>query len=345
MPGNAMNQNGVPRFEHLARVPIPSRRRGAAFFRSLIEGSRDAVVVADAAGRITYQSPAVGPELGWGRDECVGHHVLEYVHPLDRDLVERTLEGALAAPGSDERMELRLRTPTDGWRWVEVCATNLCDVPTVRGIVLHTSVIHQRKVLELSTVAAKVDPHFLYNVLNSVAAMVRKERTEEAIEAIARLRDLMGSRLHGADDDLATLAEEWQWTRDYLSLEQLRFGPDLGVEIDPLPSDLAEIRIPYRIIQPLAENAVKHGLRTRVGAGVLEMSAVRTGRQVRVRVRERGGPRLRPVDGEGLGVGLETVRQRLQLHFGDAAGLDLVIRAADSTAELHIPAAPDLTVA
>jgi PAS domain S-box-containing protein len=345
MPSNAMREDGIRGFEEVARELAAARRQGAAFFKALIEGSRDAVVVADESGRILYQSPAVGPELGYRNGECVGHHVLEYVHPSDHALVERTLENTLAAPGSNQRMELRLRTRNEGWRWVEVGATNLCNVPAVRGIVLHTGLIHQRKLLELSNVAAKVDPHFLYNVLNSVAAMIRQEKTGEAIEAIARLRDLMGSRLHGADNDLTTLAEEWQWTGSYLALEQLRFGPEMKVEIAELPRDVAGVRVPYRIIQPLAENAVKHGLRTRSGVGVIEMAAVRTGDRVRVTVTERGGPRARGVPNDGLGVGLDTVRQRLQLHFGDAAWLDLRVRWGDSTAELHIPVASDRAIA
>lgn len=345
MRTNAMKEDGIKGFDEVARELATARRQGAAFFKALIEGSRDAVVVADENGRIIYQSPAVGPELGYRHGECVGHQVLEYVHPSDHALVQHTLEETLAMPGCNQRMELRLRTREQGWRWVEVGATNLCDVPAVRGIVLHTGVIQQRKLLELRTVAAKVDPHFLYNVLNSVAAMIRKEKTGEAIEAIARLRSLMGSRLHGADDHLTTLAEEWQWTGDYLALEQLRFGSEMRVEIAALPEDLREVRVPYRIIQPLAENAVKHGLRARSGAGVIEMSAVREGDRVRVRVGERGGPRARVVPKDGLGVGLETVRQRLQLHFGDAGRLDLQVRRSDSTAELHIPVASDRTIA
>lgn len=317
--------------------------RGTAFFQSLIEGSRDAVIVADAHGVITYQSPAVGPELGYESGECTGRQVLDFVHPSDHSLVYRTLASALATPAASHAMELRLRSRRGQWLWVEVRATNLLAIEAVRGVVLHTLVIHQRKLLELCTVAAKVDPHFLYNVLNSISAMIREGKGDEAVEAIGSLRELMGSRIQGADDRLIRLAEEWSWVRSYLVLEQLRFGDTIQVEIDPLPAGLRDVAIPYRVIQPLAENAVKHGLRTRPGGGVIRISAAGMGDVACITVFETGGRRGRNAEDTGdvgLGVGLETVRQRLQLHYGDAAGVELSVQRTSSTAALHLPIDP-----
>ncbi|NIP80342.1 MAG: PAS domain S-box protein [Gemmatimonadetes bacterium] len=320
----------------------PRRRaRGAAFFQALIEGSRDAVVVADRHGVIRYQSPAVTRELGYEPESCVGRHVLDFVHPDDRAAVTRTFERADEAPEATTSLELRLRTRTEGWRWVEVRATNLLRVPAVRGVVLHTLVIHQRKVLELGTLAAKIDPHFLYNVLHSIAAMIREGKPADAVTALGRLRELMGSRLHGTgEDSMVPLSEEWDWVRDYLALEKLRFGSEMRVDIGPLPDDLGGVAAPYRIVQPLAENAVKHGIRARTGGGTIQLSATRSGDCARIRVVETGRSRRRPVENVGLGVGLETTRQRLQLHFGDAARLELTVEDTASTAELYLPIRP-----
>lgn len=321
----------------------PHRIRGARFFQALIEQSRDAVVVADESGVITYQSPAVTPELGYRPDECVGHSILEYVHPWDRGLVQRSLEGALGSPGGSVTMELRLQVASGEWEWVEVRASNLLDVPEVRGLVLHTLVIHPRKELELRNLAARVDPHFLYNVLHSVAAMVREGKGRESVEALGRLRELMGSRLLGTEDRAVTLGEEWRWVHDYLALERLRFGDEVRIQMDPLPPELQSVPVPYRIIQPMVENAVKHGLRTRLDGGTISASAHRAPEGAAViRVVERGGPRVRSVESDGLGVGLETVRQRLQLQYGDSARLDLEVRPDSSTAELRIPLRTDI---
>jgi two-component system, LytTR family, sensor histidine kinase AlgZ len=317
------------------RLAEPARRH--EFFQSLIERSRDAVVVADSAGTIIYQSPGTLEQLGYGVEECIGRNVLEFVHPDDQALVRRTLRVAHESPGMSEGMELRLWTGFGSWRWVEVRATNLLHVPAVGGIVLNTIVIQDRKALELRNAAAKMDPHFLYNVLHSIATMVRDGQTEQAVEAIMRLRSLTAGRVGVVDDHLVPLATEWGWVEDYLALEQLRFGPDMRFALSPLSPQLSRARVPCRIVQPLAENAVKHGIQSRTEGGDLRLSAELGGGRVRISVVEEGGIREMTHSAEGLGVGLETTRQRLQLHFGDQAQLSLEVDASSSRALLVLP--------
>ncbi|HEX6134780.1 MAG TPA: PAS domain S-box protein [Longimicrobiales bacterium] len=311
--------------------------QGQDFFRALIERSRDAVVVADQAGHIIYQSPGTLEQLGYEADVCLGRHVMEFVHPDDAAVVQEALGLARRDPGTSHAMEVRLWTGFGSWYWVEVRATNMIHVPAVGGTVLNTIVIQDRKALELRNAAARLDPHFLYNVLHSIATMVRDGQGDEAVEAIMRLRELTAGRLGVVDDRLIPLSAEWQWVRDYFALEQLRFGSDMRVVVEPLPPALVYTRVPCRIVQPLAENAVKHGLQCRPGGGDIRLHADLEGNCVRITVSEEGTARDENGSAEGLGVGLETTRRRLQLHYGEGTRLELDVGTTFSRALLELP--------
>jgi PAS domain S-box-containing protein len=316
----------------------PAPMRDGSFFRALIENSRDAVVVADATGLLIYQSPGTYHQLGYRPDDCLGRHVLEFIHPADAPVLLQALEHAHRQPGTTHGMEVRLRTGSGTWCWVEGRATNMLHVPAIRGVVLNTIVIENRKALELRNAAAKLDPHFHYNVLHSVACMIQDGQSDEAIEAIVRLRELTAGHIAAADDRLIPLSAEWSWVRDYLALEQLRFGHRLHVSVLPLSGTLGETPVPCRIVQPLAENAIRHGIEERPGGGALRIESELHDGCVSIIVSESGQPRPQRVrSAPGLGIGSETTHRRLQLHFGEAASLTLQTEPTSSRAVLKIP--------
>ena len=331
-----------PTTRHWKRGSVAS----PAFLRAVNEQSYDSIIVVDPAGRIRYQSPSTRYLLGYRDGEVLGRQVLEFPHPQDRSRVRRAFAAVGRAAGGTCTIEVRLRHSDGQWLWAQARLTNRLNDPSVRGIVINTVLIEDRKALELQHAAAKLDPHFLFNVLHSIAALVREGKGPEAVEALARIRALTEGTLASAEGHAVALREEWDWTRDYLALEQLRFGPELQLDIRELTPEIAEIAVPCRLVQPLVENAIKHGLRARPGGGVFRLRAERRGREVRIHVEEEGAP-IPAAQGESRGaepggihgfrLGLRTLRERLALYYGDAAALALHVEPTGSAAVLRFP--------
>ena len=334
----------------VARRQWKARGSGStAFLRAVTAQSYESTIVVDATGRIRYMSPSTRSLLGYDPAQVVGRLMIDFPHPGDRARVRRAFDAVTRAPGAVRTVEVRLRRADGEWTWAQARMTNMLDRPPVRGVVVNTVLIGDRKTLELRHAAAKLDPHFLYNVLHSVATMVREGQTAEAVEALARIRSLTEGTLGSAEDRAVPLLEEWAWVRDYLDLEQLRFGSDLILEIRDLPATLRDVPVPCRLIQPLVENAVKHGLRARPGGGILRVRADRRGDQARIRVIEEGQPTREEPDARsperapGFRIGLRTLRERLGLYFGDDARVALRVEPTRSMAVLTLPLDPATT--
>lgn len=320
------------------RRPWQSRaRRDSAFLQAVSSLSFDSVIVLDGGGRIRYRSPSTEQLLGYEDDDVLGHHFLDFAHAYDHARLQRVFRHVVRVPGGSRNVEVRIRASDGSWVWAQARMTNLLEDPAVRGVVVNTVLIDDRKALEIRHAAAKLDPHFLYNVLHSIAGMVREGRSADAVEALARVRGLTEGTLTGAEDQVVPLWEEWRWVDDYAALEQLRFGAELTVRLLPLPAALEEFPVPCRLVQPLVENAVKHGLRSRPGGGLLQVSAEAGAGEVRIRVLEEGAPTDTHGAPPGFRLGLRTLRQRLSLHFGEAADLRLDVQRERSDALLILP--------
>jgi two-component system, LytTR family, sensor histidine kinase LytS len=171
---------------------------------------------------------------------------------------------------------------------------------------------------------AQMEPHFVFNALNTIAAFIRTE-PERARRLVLAFADHLRSRL-ARPGEFVTLEEELRHVRSYLELEQARFGAQLEVTIDAAPDALG-VRLPPLLVQPLVENAIKHG-KTDRPLHLLVRARVRRGR-LRVTVRDdgRGIAReaiervLEPGVGEGTGLGLANVNMRLVAHYGESVQL------------------------
>lgn len=193
---------------------------------------------------------------------------------------------------------------------------------------------------ELTALQAQIEPHFLFNCLNTIASTIRTDpgRARQLVLAFA---DYCRWTL-GRPGDFVTLAEELRHVESYLALEQARFGSQLRVTVDASPDALA-VRLPPFLVQPLVENAVKHG-KTERPLSVLVRARVRRGR-LRVTVRDdgRGIARealervLEPRVGEGTGLGLANVHRRLTAFYGE--GVRLKSGAFGTVVRLVVPAA------
>ena len=187
----------------------------------------------------------------------------------------------------------------------------------------------------LQLLQAQLQPHFLFNALNTIAETVHED-PEAADRMIAALGDLLRATLD-ADSPTVPLAEDVDLARKFLAIQQARFGDRLAVEIAVSPDCLAA-RVPRLILQPLLENAVLHGAGRREGPARIRVAVDRDGQTLRVSVADNG-PGLdtdaMPLDGIGLG----NTRARLQAIYGSRAALAIASTRDGTTVQLTIPIA------
>ncbi len=171
---------------------------------------------------------------------------------------------------------------------------------------------------------AQMEPHFVFNALNTIASFIRTD-PERARVLVLAFADHLRSRL-ARPGAFVTLEDELRHVRSYLELEQARFGPALRVSIDASPEAL-RVRVPPLVVQPLVENAIKHGktdrtlnlhVRARVRRGRLRVTVRDDGRGIARDVIDRV---LEPGVGEGTGLGLANVNRRLTVHYGEGVRL------------------------
>ena len=169
---------------------------------------------------------------------------------------------------------------------------------------------------ELRALRAQVDPHFLFNSLNSISGLIMPA-PDRARLMCQLLADFLRDSLTLGGSRRIPLAREVGLAEQYLRVEQVRFGQRLSVQTT-VAADCADVPVPPLILQPLVENAVRHGIATRLEGGVVEISAHRAGDRAVVVVRN---PRDMEGSRRGTGFGIEIVRRRLGASFGEAASL------------------------
>jgi hypothetical protein len=184
---------------------------------------------------------------------------------------------------------------------------------------------------QLAALRARLNPHFLYNALHSVGALVGRD-PRRADQALERLGDLLRYVLDAADR--VPFHREWAFVQDYLAFEQLRLGERLRVE-SSVDSDAGNVLAPPLILQPLVENAVRHGLADRPEGGRISLGAHLEGTQLVLTVEDDGTGALA---GEGTGIGVSSVRERLRVLYGDAASVEVGPRASGFGVTLRLPA-------
>jgi signal transduction histidine kinase len=192
---------------------------------------------------------------------------------------------------------------------------------------------------QLVALRAQINPHFLFNALHSVGALVASDpvRADKALECLG---DLLRYAL-GTEHEVL-FAEEWKFTQNYLAFEQLRFGDRLRVNADADAAALS-IMVPPLILQPLVENAVRHGIAERPEGGCVELRARVEDARLVLRVTDDGRG---DTGGAGEGLGQKSVRQRLAALYGDRATLSIDSKSTGFAVTIGLPLpAHDLRVA
>lgn len=195
----------------------------------------------------------------------------------------------------------------------------------------------------LDALRMQLNPHFFFNSLNTATVLVRDGDTRGAEEVLELLGELMRETLRSERRRMATLADEIAFIRRYLAIEKVRFSDRLRIDVD-IPSELADVPVPAFLLQPIVENAVRHGIARRPGAGRIGLSAARDDGLLVIRVEDDGPgptPSSAATDDDGSAgnaVGLANTRARLAALYGDRAGLTLT-RSPDggAVAEIRLP--------
>jgi signal transduction histidine kinase len=181
---------------------------------------------------------------------------------------------------------------------------------------------------QLQALRMQLHPHFLFNTLNTIATLIREQERDAAVRLLAQLGDVLRQVLRSAGEHEVRLGDELAFTRQYLDIEQLRFADRLRVVWDTEPRTL-EASVPNLVLQPLVENALRHGIAKRPEAGLLEIGSRREGERIVIWVRDDGPGLGESASIDGGGVGLANVRARLAALHGDAAELRMESLPAD----------------
>ncbi|MGA3156353.1 MAG: histidine kinase [Steroidobacteraceae bacterium] len=170
---------------------------------------------------------------------------------------------------------------------------------------------------QLAALRRQMEPHFMFNTLNSIAALVRDERNEAAVGMIVGLSDFLRRASEDFHRPQVALAEEVEYLQRYTDIQKVRFAERLQVSVD-IPTELLQAQVPSLLLQPLVENGIKHGIARRVAGGAIRVTGERRDGNLWLRV-FNDGPSL-PASGQTqhTGIGLTNLRTRLQiLHGGD----------------------------
>jgi two-component system LytT family sensor kinase len=176
---------------------------------------------------------------------------------------------------------------------------------------------------QLAALLRQMEPHFMFNTLNSIAGLVRDDRKAAAVNMIVGLSEILRRASQDHKPEVA-LAEEVEYLQRYIDIQKIRFGERLRYKVD-IPEKLMDTRVPSLLLQPLVENAIKHGLAERVAGGEIRVAAESKGAALSLSVYNDGPDLAADWSSKSAGVGLANLRTRLHIMHGDDA--DLFVRS------------------
>ncbi len=292
-------------FVILAALPVASSLRKAALVSVLVVLQYvGLVLVFVASGRLPLILDPIAASVGTG------------VSPLD--------EGAkillLACAGA---------VATYATRWQERLAVRYADAAG-QGAQLKTRLARS----ELQALKLQLQPHFLFNTLNAITALVHRA-PHQAEQMVSGLSELLRVSLGSAGEQEVTLARELEVLQHYVDIQQVRFGDRLVVSVLAAP-EIHQAMVPNLILQPLVENALKHGLASRVEGGHVKVEARRDGVWLVLGVTDDGVGEA-PGTTRREGVGLSNTRARLEQLYGEHQRMEVVGDAAGFRVTISVP--------
>jgi two-component system LytT family sensor kinase len=175
---------------------------------------------------------------------------------------------------------------------------------------------------QLAALRQQMEPHFMFNTLHSITGLVRDHKNDAAVSMIVGLSEFLRRATEDSHRSQVTLAEEVEYLQRYLDIQNVRFGERLQASVD-IPAELLQAQVPNLLLQPLVENAIKHGVAKRAAGGIVRVTGAHLNGNLHLSV-YNDGPDL-PIDEQATrtGVGICNLRSRLQILHGDEAALKL----------------------
>jgi two-component system, LytTR family, sensor kinase len=180
---------------------------------------------------------------------------------------------------------------------------------------------------QLAALRRQVEPHFMFNALNSIAGLVRDQSNDAAVRMIVGLSEFLRRASQDSHRSQVTLAEEVEYLQRYLDIQKVRFADRLHVSVD-IPAELLQAQVPNLLLQPLVENAIKHGIGKRIAGGEIRVAGARRNGNLCLSI-YNDGPSL-PADWQSThsGIGIGNLRTRLEILHGSE--FELQLRNADA---------------
>ncbi|HKT26674.1 sensor histidine kinase [Dyella sp.] len=175
---------------------------------------------------------------------------------------------------------------------------------------------------QLAALRRQMDPHFMFNTLNSIVGLVRDQRNDAAVSMIVGLSEFMRRASEDSHRTQVTLTEEVEYLQRYIDIQKMRFGDRLRVSLD-IPAELGNAQVPNLLLQPLVENAIKHGVSKRVAGGDVRVAGTRPDGTLRLTVYNDGPWVQEDMEATSCGVGLGNLRTRLHILYGERSALQL----------------------
>jgi LytS/YehU family sensor histidine kinase len=188
----------------------------------------------------------------------------------------------------------------------------------------------------LQALKSQLQPHFLFNTLNSISALMLTN-VEAADRMITRLGDLLRISLETAGTQMTTLSRELEFVNCYIEIEKVRFEERLKVSVEVAPETL-DASVPHLLLQPLVDNAIKHGISRLAAGGEIRISAAKFDGDLHLEVRDNGPGFCESSHSSSRGVGLRNTRERLETIYGQNQSVELLtLPEGGAVARVSIP--------
>ncbi|MBU2112586.1 MAG: histidine kinase [Gammaproteobacteria bacterium] len=220
--------------------------------------------------------------------------------------------------------------------WTACYLTALLYLKQLQRLAQTSELSQKIQQLELQALSHQLNPHFTFNALNSVCALLEAQRYDDAETMSEQLATFLRYSLSKSPDCLVQLADELAAIDAYLQLQKTRFGDKLKVNCK-IDDTLKQQRIPALLLQPLIENAIKYAVATRKHGATITISGTRQQDSLHLSISDDGPGSALQANSGGAGVGLDNIRNRLRQHFGDNASLDIGASIDGFTVDICLP--------
>jgi hypothetical protein len=175
---------------------------------------------------------------------------------------------------------------------------------------------------QLAALRQQIEPHFMFNTLHSITGLVRDNQNDAAVSMIVGLSEFLRRALQDSHRSQVTLEEEVEYLQRYIEIQKVRLGERLRINID-IPAPLLKAQVPSLLLQPLVENAIKHGISKRAAGGIVRVTGAQQDGRLSLKVYNDGPDFPAEAAATGGGVGINNLRTRLQILHGNESELQM----------------------